>query len=223
MPATVTGIHLGPDTHANRPAANASGLPIGSLYSCTDHGLIYITDGSAWSTWATLGGGAGSGLTASTLGRTTVGASALALTHARVFCRKITVASAGILVSIRANLDWTTLDTAQVSAVLLTDNAGAPYTVIAADNPGTRNTNGHWALDARGARWLTFPIGADVTATDYWIGVVGWKSSGPPINIAYDATGGAGQYWTNPGDYLTDAGTLTVTTHDYSIYANILS
>lgn len=57
MPATVTGIHLGPDTHANRPAANASGLPFGSLYMCSDHSLIYKTDGSAWSTWATLGGG----------------------------------------------------------------------------------------------------------------------------------------------------------------------
>lgn len=58
MPATVAGIHLGPDTHANRPAANASGLPVGSLYVCSDHGIIYQTDGSTWSTWATLGGGA---------------------------------------------------------------------------------------------------------------------------------------------------------------------
>ena len=57
MPATLAGIHLGPDTHANRPAANASGLPIGSLYLCSDHSLIYKTDGSSWSTWATLGGG----------------------------------------------------------------------------------------------------------------------------------------------------------------------
>lgn len=58
MPATVAGIHLGPDTHANRPAANAAGLPVGSLYSCSDHGLIYQSDGASWTTWATLGGGA---------------------------------------------------------------------------------------------------------------------------------------------------------------------
>src|SRR5687768_4470705 len=56
MPATVAGIHLGPDTHANRPAANASGPPVGALYMCSDHLLIYQTDGSAWSTWATVGG-----------------------------------------------------------------------------------------------------------------------------------------------------------------------
>ena len=42
------------DTHANRPAANA--VPTGGLYSCTTHNLIYRTDGSTWSTWATLGG-----------------------------------------------------------------------------------------------------------------------------------------------------------------------
>lgn len=56
MPATVAGILLGPDTHANRPAANASGLPVGSLYVCSDHNLIYQTDGSAWSTWWTGAG-----------------------------------------------------------------------------------------------------------------------------------------------------------------------
>lgn len=57
MPATVAGIHLGPDTHANRPAADLAGLPVGALYMCSDHGLIYITDGSSWSTWASLSGG----------------------------------------------------------------------------------------------------------------------------------------------------------------------
>ena len=56
MPATVAGIHLGPDTHANRPAANASGLPIGALYICTDHDIIYKTDGSTWSNYWTGAG-----------------------------------------------------------------------------------------------------------------------------------------------------------------------
>lgn len=57
MPATVTGIFLGPGNHASRPAANASGQPDGSLYACTDHGLVYKSNvaGNSWSTWATLG------------------------------------------------------------------------------------------------------------------------------------------------------------------------
>lgn len=44
-------------THAARPAASAVGT--GALYSCTDHSLIYQTDGSSWTTWATLGSAGG--------------------------------------------------------------------------------------------------------------------------------------------------------------------
>ena len=54
MTNTVAGVHLGPDTHANRPAATA--VTAGSLYSCSDHSLVYRSDGSSWATWATLGG-----------------------------------------------------------------------------------------------------------------------------------------------------------------------
>lgn len=39
--------------HASRPSASAVGK--GGLYSCTTHSLVYQTDGSSWSTWATLG------------------------------------------------------------------------------------------------------------------------------------------------------------------------
>lgn len=42
-------------THAARPAATAVGG--GTLYSCTDHDLVYQSDASAWSTWATLSSG----------------------------------------------------------------------------------------------------------------------------------------------------------------------
>lgn len=52
---TLPGVLLTGD-HASRPAANA--VATGTLYACSTHGLIYQSDGSAWSTWATLGGGA---------------------------------------------------------------------------------------------------------------------------------------------------------------------
>lgn len=57
MTATVAGIHLGLDTHANRPAANT--VPDGSLYSCSTHSLVYKSNyaGNSWATWATLGSG----------------------------------------------------------------------------------------------------------------------------------------------------------------------
>lgn len=48
--------HLLEGDHASRPAATA--VPAGTLYACSDHGLIYQSDGATWSTWATLGGGA---------------------------------------------------------------------------------------------------------------------------------------------------------------------
>lgn len=56
MVATVAGIHLGLDTHANRPAGNA--VPDGSIYSCSTHSLVYKSNfaGNSWATWATLGG-----------------------------------------------------------------------------------------------------------------------------------------------------------------------
>jgi hypothetical protein len=68
MSATVAGIHLGLDTHANRPAANA--VPVGSIYSCSTHSLFYKTDGSTWATYATLGTGTAAGTPALTLGTT---------------------------------------------------------------------------------------------------------------------------------------------------------
>lgn len=51
---TLPGL-LATGDHASRPAASAVGT--GALYSCTTHGLVYQSDGSSWSTWATLGGG----------------------------------------------------------------------------------------------------------------------------------------------------------------------
>jgi len=52
MAATVQGILLDGD-HASLPAAGDP--PVGSIYSCSTHSLIYQTDGATWSTWATLG------------------------------------------------------------------------------------------------------------------------------------------------------------------------
>lgn len=46
--------HVLTGDHASRPAASA--VPEGTLYSCTDHNLIYQSDGaSAWSTWSNPG------------------------------------------------------------------------------------------------------------------------------------------------------------------------
>lgn len=36
--------------HASRPSA--ASVPEGAAYSCSDHDLIYQSDGSSWTTWA---------------------------------------------------------------------------------------------------------------------------------------------------------------------------
>jgi hypothetical protein len=54
MATTRFSDHLLEGDHASRPAA--TDIPQGTLYSCTTHSLIYQSDGSTWSTWATLGG-----------------------------------------------------------------------------------------------------------------------------------------------------------------------
>lgn len=77
---TIPGMFLTGD-HASRPAANTVGS--GSIYSCSTHALIYQSDGSSWTTWATLGASGtitGSGLTMATdrlLGRDTASTGAI--------------------------------------------------------------------------------------------------------------------------------------------------
>lgn len=51
---TIPGMFLTGD-HASRPAAGDVGH--GTIYSCSTHALLYQSDGSSWSTWATLGVG----------------------------------------------------------------------------------------------------------------------------------------------------------------------
>lgn len=76
--------HLLEGDHASRPAFGS--VPQGTLYACSDHALIYQSDGvAAWSTWATLGTAASGSITASgytqntarLLGRTTASSGAI--------------------------------------------------------------------------------------------------------------------------------------------------
>lgn len=48
---------LGPDTHANRPAASA--CPWGTVYHCTTHDMLEMNDSGTWIDWAALIGSAG--------------------------------------------------------------------------------------------------------------------------------------------------------------------
>jgi hypothetical protein len=73
MPGVTTAYQTG--VHGSRPAATAGCI----LYSCTTHGLVYRSDGSAWSTWLTLPSGVSSASPALTL--TTSAAAGAASTY----------------------------------------------------------------------------------------------------------------------------------------------
>lgn len=85
--ATTFANHLLDGIHASRPAATA--VPEGTLYACSDHRLIYQSDGAAWATWSDVSGSTGATLTtkgdlltrdASALARLGVGANDTVLT-----------------------------------------------------------------------------------------------------------------------------------------------
>jgi hypothetical protein len=73
----IRSLHLGPDTHANIPAA--SGVPKHALYKCTTHNVIHITDGSTWSDYADLSGTGGGGGGGSSSGIASIWSSILSL------------------------------------------------------------------------------------------------------------------------------------------------
>lgn len=72
--------HFQKGTLAARPAANASGLAVGAKYACTDNGLIYETDGSAWSTWFDPGPGTSPEVVRDTIGTALVAGSGISIT-----------------------------------------------------------------------------------------------------------------------------------------------
>jgi len=214
--------------HASRPAASAVG--VGSLYSCTTHDLIYQSDGSSWTTWATVGGGGGGGggLTHTYYGRTTTGASWLTTTSARVMLKKITLASAGMLMSIGAHIRQTA-DTSSMSVELFSDSGGNPGILIGHSRAGVAWQYGDLKLSASGTgtgRWVDFPLASYLAAGSYWLGVAAWKNEGSNIDIAYDATGGSDRYYDSSqsnGGYLLDPASVTSPSHNYSIRASVLS
>lgn len=82
MATTFANHLLGPDPHANRPAA--TDVPSGALYSCSDHDLVYQSDGATWTTWATVGGGSGGSGALTLIETQTVSGSPAAITFSAI-------------------------------------------------------------------------------------------------------------------------------------------
>ncbi len=170
------------------------------------------------------------GLTHAYLGYDTVGASWETMTTDRVYAKKITVATAGIITSIGAyvqnNAAAADDQVESLAAAVYTDAAGTPGLVVAYSvNPLTSIMLD--ALAGAGGdgvgRWLHIPIGLYVAAGDYWIAVAGMDTI-TSMQIAYDGSG-SDRYYTAAGTWFVDWGWYAPTTgsNKYSIRASIIS
>ena len=252
--------------HAGRPAASAGCV----LYSCTDHSLIYRSDGSAWTTWATLGssGGiastivdakgdiiaataadtvarlgvgandtvltadsaeatglkwaapSGGGSSVSRLGTTTPGASTEQFTDNKVIAKKITAAGTGILAAVGFYLQPRAggATTSGIEVAVWSDNAATIGTMLAQPAPQTPNLWGPNGGTFPGyPRWHYVPVGAYVTAGDYWIGC---RMETTGRDVFYD-TGGSDRTYASGGNWVADGAyyAQSDTTRNYSIHA----
>lgn len=267
MTATVAGIHLGIDTHANRPAANTA--PDGSLYSCSTHGLIYKSNysGNSWATWLTLPdvaghladtsdahdasaisfapagtiaatdvqaaieevaaeAGGGGGITRTTQGTTSMGASFQGTRG--VYLKKITLASAGFIASIVGGLKGDATNLQGADAAVFSDSGGNPLNVIATAQGGALLSDSSayatgFKLNAT-ARDIAFPIGAWLVSGDYWLAIRLYGGNDGFMLLAYSSGTGADHSQASSTSWSDSSivGATTDTTHNFTIYANVL-
>jgi hypothetical protein len=217
--ATFPGMLLEGD-HASRPAANTVGT--GALYACSDHNLIYQSDGSSWSTWSDVSG-TGSGVTQSFLGTTSPGASTEASVAHTWYVKSFTAPSDGILLSIDSY--WATSGdgvTPQLMTGAWADSAGPTGAPLHASNHGLIGDDTASGGGGGGPSWKSMPCGLYVAnATVLWAGV---QPSTTTVTMYY-AAGGSDRTWDHSASLAIGAGFATVTnsTKNYTIRFNFLS
>lgn len=176
----------------------------------------------------TIPGGVGGAVSHSYLGYNTVGGTWENLSAGfESYNKKITVASAGVLLAVQAYLRARSDTVAAFGAAIYEDNSGATGKLIAVNAAGPVNDTMLLSAVAAGTngpgRWLSFPMSLYLTPGDYWIAL--WVRDGDGHDIAVDTTGGSdtrhntGNAWMAGGDRYTP----TTTTKQYSIRASMLS
>jgi hypothetical protein len=166
------------------------------------------------------GGGAAGGFTQSYIGYNTVGGSfeTVAAGAAASYFKTVTLASAGLLVSIDAHVKSGGANVQNLLAAVLDDNAGAPGKVIAM---GT--VNGNTAINqfnvtmSTVARWVAMPVGAYLQPAAYWLCVI----IGNNCLLAFDATG-ADKKTAISQTWLLEADVRSATINTYSIRGSVL-
>lgn len=172
-------------------------------------------------------GGGGGGITQSYVGYNTVGASWENIGGDRCIVSKITLASAGTIISVEAYLRQSGPNAAPVWGVVYTDNSGTPDKVIMVSSSGAVNASTGFYLNNSGTnpgpgRWMSLGGGIYLPAGTYWIGV--FQASVAETDIAYDSGAGADRFYDSNTTGVTDWGLFapTTTTKAHSIRASIL-
>lgn len=245
MATTRFADHLLQGDHASRPAAGD--VPAGTLYACTDHNLIYQSDGASWSTWATLGASSiaaedvtyDNGSSGLSSGDVQAAIDELAssggggLGHSFLGKNSIGGSTEAITVN-RVYLKQVTPGSngliTGISFYLNTPGDGATtvfHAVVLSDSGGSpaicvaQGANGTYLTKAAlGNRWVNIPCSYyAASGVPIWIGV---QCSGAVGNLVYDA--GSDKYYTAGGTFAGDAFySVNTSSADYSIRADFLS
>ncbi len=171
--------HFLKGTHAARPAANLAGLPIGSKYACSDHGLIYETDGTSWSTWLNPGSATDPEVIRDVMGTALVSGS-------------------GILVTVDDTGDTITIANTGATTRSINAQTGTGYTLVLGDAGKfvTMTNAGASTLTVPPNSSVAFPVGTVIEGAQLGAGQV---TLTPGSGVTINATPGlkvAAQYGT---------------------------
>lgn len=164
--------------HASRPA-NGSGCV---LYSCTDHDLVYVDDGSAWSTFMTLVGGSGGAVATDAIWDA---AGDLAVGSGSDTAAKLTKGANGTVLSVVAgSVGWaapaapvfTTVDAQRTTDVAV---SAATYTVVTS----VSLTAGTWDI------WAILGAKGPTTANAQYVTYAQLYNSTDAAQVAQEAFG----------------------------------
>jgi len=164
----------------------------------------------------TIPGGGGSH---SYVGYNTIGGTTENTTNLRVYMKKITLASAGVIVSIGAYLGQFQDVATSFAAAIYSDIAGAVGVQLASTTEDTHVYESA-ATPTYTVGWRHRPMGLYCAAGDYWIA---FRTSASLV-LYYDGSG-SDRYYTAGGSYFADGGRFSETdsTRIYSFRASVLS
>ena len=181
---------------------------------------ITPNDGADTITIAASGSGGGGFLGQSYLGTNAAGSTTESPTGSRVYMKKITMATAGLLASIDVHLkDSGGGQVASFGGALFADSSGNPGKLMAPLG-GWQFSNSYVMNTTFG--WVSLPTSVWLPAGDYWVAMF-FVDSGS-ILLSVTTTGGGDRYYDSGGTWLADSSFYTVntTTKDYSIRASIV-